>query len=147
MEAVTISPAWIVRNHEPCNSTGKFLAVNGDTGETGVQRKVWSQTVTVEPETAYRFCAYFRNLSTCPLDVKPTIGLRFNGSPDPDGLSVIDTEPTTACDWDRVSRRIVIPVGVVSFTAEIWLDESVTGDGNDLAIDGISLRRDTPELP
>jgi hypothetical protein len=146
-EAATNSPTWLVGNHGLCDSTGMFLAVNGDTGKSSGRRLVWSQTIPVEPETAYCFSAYLRNLSKCALDVRPVIELHFSSPPEDSALSVPDTEGTDACDWDQVRRRIVIPAGVVSLTVEIRLDESGEGDGNDLAVDDISLRKEAPEVP
>lgn len=141
-QAGTISPTWLVHDHESCNATGKFLVVNGATGRTG-SRRIWSQTISVTPGTAYRFCAHLRNLPQCVLDVKPKVELRFS-SPE-DGV-VVNADPGDSCDWQRQSRRIVIPAGVVSLTAEIWLDESGEGDGNDLAVDDISLKIEGPEV-
>lgn len=144
-QAVIISPTWVARSHELCDSTGKFLAVNGDTGKVR-SRPVWSQTISVVPETAYRFCAWLRNLEQCALDVKPRIELRFSSPPDASVPSVIDAARCIECDWKLESRRIVIPAGVTSLTAEIWLDESAKGDANDLAIDDISLRVEAAEV-
>lgn len=145
IQAATISPTWIVSSHEACNSTGKFLAVNGDTRKTG-SRMVWSQTISVTPTTGYQFCVYLRNLEQCALDVKPKVELRFSSPPDRTNPSTIIADSCSKCDWKREKRRIVIPAGVVSLTAEIWLDESGEGDGNDLAIDDISLKVNVLEI-
>ena len=145
-QAGTISPTWLVNDHESCNATGKFLVVNGETGRTG-SRRIWSQTISVVPGTAYRFCAHVRNLPQCVLDVKPKVELRFSSPPDVVTPSVINADPVDPCAWTRESRRVVIPPGVVSLTVEIWLDESGEGDGNDLAVDDLSLKVDAPEMP
>jgi hypothetical protein len=145
-QAGTISPTWLVNDHESC-ATGKFLAVNGATGRTG-SRRIWSQTISVVPGTAYRFCANLRNLPQCVLDVAPKVEVRFTSSPEVviPSVIVIDADPSMPCAWKRQSRRIVIPPGVVSVTVEIRLDESGEGDGNDLAIDDLSLKVDAPEV-
>jgi hypothetical protein len=145
-QSAAISPTWIAKSHEACDSTGKFLAVNGYTGNPG-SRMVWSQTISVVPETGYQFCVYLRNLEQCALDVKPKVSLRFSSPPEMSDSSVIVAGCSVSCDWRRQTQRIVIPAGVDSLTAEIWLDESGEGDGNDLAIDDISLRKRTPEAP
>lgn len=145
LQARIVSPTWVVKSHELCDSTGKFLAVNGDTGKSR-SRLVWSPTISVAPGTAYRFCVWLRNLAQCALDVKPKIELRFSSPPDSRVPSVIDADRCLACDWKRESRRIVIPTDISTLTAEIWLDESAGGDGNDLAIDDISLRVEAAEV-
>ena len=117
---------------------GRFLVVNGDTGESG-GRMVWSQTVPVIAGMDYRFCAKFRNLPRDGFDVHPKVELRFSTS-DERTSTVIDTTPDP-CDWQRVERIVRIPAGDTTLTCEIWLDESEPGDGNDLAIDEIGLFR------
>jgi hypothetical protein len=143
-QASQVAPVtWIAANHSSCPSAGKFLAVNGETGKTGSRVVVWKQTILVTPGTEYRFCAYFRNLRACALDGRPKVMIRFSSLPnvmEPVAF-LIDRSPTDACDWVLESRNIVIPCDTdSSLTVEILLDESTESDGNDLAIDDISLR-------
>ncbi|MGZ5444845.1 MAG: hypothetical protein ACXW5U_24085 [Thermoanaerobaculia bacterium] len=136
-QASAVSSAWNVQNHGSCSTTGKVLIVNGETGKSG-SRRVWSQTVPVTPGREYRFCASFRNLPQCALDVKPEIEVRFS-VPSTVTSSVVNTNATNGCDWTQETHSVVIPGGVTSLTTEIWLDETGAGDGNDLALDDLSL--------
>ena len=137
--AAVVSSSWNVQSHTACNTTGKFLVANGSTGLSG-SKLVWSQTVAVVPGKEYRFCANFRNLPQCALDVKPNVEIRFSSPPNSTAPFVVATSSSSACDWLQESRSIAIPANTVLLTAEIWLDESAAGDGNDLAIDDISLQ-------
>lgn len=139
-QAGAVSSQWVVQNEGSCSTTGRVLVVNGATGRSG-SRKVWSQTVAVTPGAEYRFCAHFKNLPACALDVKPKIELRFSSPAGSSSSSTISANGANGCDWVQESRSIVIPAGVTSLTSEIWLDESGLGDGNDLAVDNISLQQ------
>jgi hypothetical protein len=142
-QAATVAGTWNVQSHSTCNATGKFLAANGATGLTG-GRKVWGETAGVVPGKEYRFCANLRNLPQCAFDVKPKVELRFTSPANTTLPSVISANPANACDWQLESRSIQIPAGVTSLTSEIWLDEAGKGDGNDLALDDISLQEIAP---
>lgn len=139
-QAAAVSPQWGVQNQGTCSTSGRVLVVNGATGRSGA-RRVWSQTVPVTPGAEYRFCANFRNLAACAFDVKPRVELRFSSPASSSGAVTISANGSNACDWVQESRSIVIPAGVTSLTSEIWLDETALGDGNDLAIDNISLQQ------
>jgi hypothetical protein len=139
-QAAAVSSAWNATNHGSCAPSGKFLVVNGASGQTG-SKLAWSQTVPVQPGKEYRFCANFRNLPQCAFDVKPKIEIRFTSVTGANLTSVINANATNACDWVQETRHLVIPAGVVLLTTEIWLDETGLGDGNDLAIDDISLQQ------
>ena len=136
-QASAIASSWNVQNHGSCSASGKVLVVNGATGTTG-SRKVWSQTVPVTPLREYRFCANFRNLPQCNLDVNPDVEVRFS-VPSTITSSSINTNAANGCDWQAETRSVFVPANVTSLTVEIWLDESAAGDGNDLAIDDLSL--------
>lgn len=148
-EALAIARTWRATSHFACDAGGRFLVVNGDTGEEG-RRMVWSQTVSVIGGQDYRFCANFRNLPICGFDVLPELEFRFSTSPADSTSFVVDsgfelcsdpcTEPCSEpCHWQLKSRDLHIPPGVTTLTCEIWLDETKAGDGNDLAIDDVSL--------
>ena len=145
-QAAAASSQWTVQNQGTCSTSGRVLVVNGATGRTGPKR-VWSQTVAVTPGAEYRFCAHFRNLPTCALDVRPRVELRFSSPASSSGAVTIGANAANACDWVQESRSIVIPAGVTSLTSEIWLDETGLGDGNDLAVDNISLQQMQPAAP
>lgn len=139
-QIAAVSSLWNVQNQGSCSTTGKVLVVNGSTGKSGPKR-VWSQTVAVTPGAEYRFCANFRSLPACTLDVKPKIELRFSSPAGTNVSPTVSTNASNGCDWLQESRSIVIPAGVTTLTSEIWLDETGLGDGNDLAVDNISLQQ------
>lgn len=142
-QAGTVANTWNVKSYSSCSATGKFLAANGATGQPG-SKKVWAETAGVAPGKEYRFCANLRNMPQCTFDVKPKVELRFSSPANTTAPAVISTNPNNACDWALESRSIQIPGGTTSLTSEIWLDETGLGDGNDLALDGISLQEMTP---
>jgi hypothetical protein len=149
--AAAVAHTWKAASHPACDAEGKFLVVNGATGKAG-KKLAWSQTVPVIEGKDYRFSANFRGLPACGFDVRPEVELRFSSPPDDVRPVVVDTTcNTTPCDstardtacdpchWQMESGIIHIPVGVATLNCEIWLDETAAGDGNDLAIDDISL--------
>ncbi|MES1245724.1 MAG: hypothetical protein ABUT39_29225 [Acidobacteriota bacterium] len=141
--AAFIASTWNVQDHSTCSAAGNFLVANGSTGLSG-SRKVWGETVGVTPGKEYRFCANLRNMPQCAFDVKPKVELRFSSPADTTQPSVISANPADACNWVLESRSIQVPAGVTSLTSEIWLDETGKGDGNDLALDDISLQEIAP---
>jgi len=139
-EALAVAATWIAQSHTACDDAGgKFLAVNGETCKAGV-RTIWSQRVEVVAGADYRFCANVRHLPQHAFDVVPRVELRFNGvaSSTPLVLPVLQREP---CDWMLLSADLHIPSDVGSLVCEIRLLDESAGDGNDLALDDISLQR------
>ncbi len=138
-EAASVAASWRVSGHgAACPNDGTFLVVNGETCG-GRARKVWSQTVRVTPGATYRFCARAKNLPQAGFDVKPLIELRFT-SPLATVERVVGAS-ADPCDWMLVETTLAIPADVRSISAEIWLTDETPGDGNDLAIDDISLQQ------
>lgn len=140
---------WNVSGHAGgnCSENGgdSFLMVNGKTTQINTKPAVvWSQEVKVDGEGDYEFCAFFKDLKQCCFNKKPQITLK----------GIVDGKETTqtatvstsdkACDWQLVSTKIKVPAGASSVNLQILLDESVIGDGNDLAIDDISLTKKAP---
>jgi hypothetical protein len=122
------SPCWTA-----CSGNGHVLAINGATGRPG-SRLVWSsQAIPVVEEREYEFCAKLRGLPQPALDFKPKISIRFVGAGD-----IVGVTPAETCSGS-ITHVVRIPDGVVWLTVEILLDEGKAGDGNDFAIDDISL--------
>jgi hypothetical protein len=134
-QALTVASAWNVN----CTNNGRHLVVNGATG-TGLNKIAWSQTVTVVQGKTYKFCADMKNLPQCSFDVKPKVDVVFS-VPGFDLNDVIVNVPAGACNWQNVSQVITIPgnSGNLALTIRILLDEVTAGDGNDLAIDNITV--------
>lgn len=139
-----------VTDHSYCESANlfpsneKFMLVNGRTQQAN-NATIWEQTITgLEPNSKYRFCAYFNNMSQCTFDTLLRVNMRVVNvgasgfSPIPSGVS--------PCAW--VLKEFDFTTGSnTSYTLRIILNQKVNGDGNDLAIDDISLTKLTdPDL-
>ncbi len=135
-------PGTNMCNKNSTRSNGQFLVVNGQTGQAPVA--AWTQTISLSAGKTYKFCARLRNLPQCCFDVKPQVSLSYF-----DGTQNRTTAPVTvnqvqgnACDWLNYSVDITIPQNApATFNAQIsiMLNQSQPGDGNDLAIDDLSL--------
>ncbi len=134
-QALTVSPTWDVN----CTANGRHLIVNGATGLSGT-RIVWSQSVNVERGKNYKFCVDMKNLPQCGFDVKPRVNVLFT-LPGFDLTNQVINVPAGACNWQSVSQVITTPAGSGTFAMGITisLDETGIGDGNDLALDNITL--------
>ncbi|MBC8755391.1 T9SS type A sorting domain-containing protein [Kordia sp. YSTF-M3] len=114
-----------------------FLLVNGRTTQpSGTTAVIWEQSVQIDSEKNYKFCANFKNMPQCTFDIKPEIRLEVNGQ-----LSewiTIDTNSDDPCDWQQISECFEGDQDVLDI--KIHLKEDGLGDGNDLAIDDISLQ-------
>lgn len=114
-----------------------FLLVNGRTTQpAGTTSVIWQQTVTIDPEKNYKFCANFKNMPQCTFDIKPEIRLEVNGQLT-DWIT-IDTNSDDPCDWQQISECFEGDQDVLDI--KIHLKEDGLGDGNDLAMDDISLQ-------
>lgn len=141
---------WIVKGHAggKCEEADdSFLMVNGRTTQANsTPVAVWAQKVKVDGEGEYEFCAFFKDLKQCCFNQKPQITLKatINGKETTQTATISTTNK--ACDWQLVTTKIKVPAGASTVDLQILLDESVNGDGNDLAIDDISLTK-KPNLP
>ena len=148
-DALAISPQWIVEDHSKCinGSTlnNNFMMVNGKTQQSpGTESVIWEQGINIPPtnpndpfeEKKYRVCVNFKNLPQCAFDILPEVEIRINGQLS--GYRTINTSPSQ-CDW-QLESMIVSLGSSASYIMEIVLKEDGNGDGNDLAIDDISLQ-------
>lgn len=143
-QALATSSTWNVADHTTCNpASGKFMVVNGRTTQTaGTNSSIWKETVMVKAGTEYRFCANVKNLPQCSFDVKPIIRIQSN-QPNASMAPVTVNVATAPCSWQLISNTFVAnATGLL--TLDIRLDESGQGDGNDLALDDISLQEKQP---
>lgn len=114
-----------------------YLLVNGRTQQSaGTQSGIWGQTLSgLDPEKEYRFCANFKNMPQCTFDILPTISIvTSNGYTH---NAVINVDPSDPCAWQTESFCFR---GAQTVDIRINLDEDGNGDGNDLAIDDISVQ-------
>jgi hypothetical protein len=139
-EALTINRCWVAQDPSNCptNTAGKFLTVNGRT--CGGRKIVWQQTFTVNDWTCYEFCASVKNLDECKcdFDVNPNIEVEFSMPLIGNITQLVNTSPG-ACNWIDIKKQVCLWGYGSSLTIKIFLDESVSGDGNDLALDNIAL--------
>jgi len=139
-QATSISSQWVVDDHStPCDGNGNFLVVNGQTGENADKRVWYQENISVEENKKYSFCFHSSNLPQCSFDVEPTFYVRTY----PKSVKMVEStcsDYSNDCGWQEHAWRVEIPSGVSNITIEIWLNEQVIGDGNDLAIDDISLQ-------
>ena len=153
-KAKKVCSNWNITGHSGANckkgNKDRFLAINGLTNQSSsVPKPVWGQKVKVDGEGEYHFCAYFRNLKQCCFDQKPRITIQATL---PNGQvfkepATISTDPNNPCDWQLVSTTINAPAGTSMMDLKILLDESAVGDGNDFAVDDISLTKKPPVDP
>ena len=118
-------------------SNDMYLLVNGLTNQpSGSQSVIWEQTVAgFDSEKEYRFCANFKNMPQCTFDVLPEITVQLSN-----GISqtvTINTDPSDPCDWQNLSFCFRAQD---EMNFQILLNEDELGDGNDLAIDDISIQ-------
>lgn len=140
---------WKVSGHAggKCEENGgdNFLMINGRTTQANSNPAVvWSQEVKVDGEGEYEFCAFFKDLKQCCFNQNPKITLQatIDGKASTQTATISTSEKP--CDWQQVSTKVSVPAGASSVNLQILLDESVMGDGNDLAIDDISLTKKEP---
>jgi hypothetical protein len=140
--ATTISPYWVATDHDACNggAGSKFMVVNGRTCQQTGSKVIWRETVKVHDGREYRFCANFKNFKQCTFDILPKIDVKFSQPSTSNMTPAIVNTSSAACDWQLVQGIVTVPQGTNTLTIEILLDETGLGDGNDLALDDISLQ-------
>ncbi|KAB8152105.1 T9SS type A sorting domain-containing protein [Kordia sp. TARA_039_SRF] len=132
-----------VTDHSACadpeqySNNTDFLLVNGRTTQpAGTTSVIWEQSIPIDPEKVYKFCANFKDLPQCTFNIKPEIRLEVNGQLY--NWITIDTNSDDPCDWQQISECFEGDNDVLDI--KIHLKEDGLGDGNDLAIDDISLQ-------
>ena len=138
-EALTVCPRWLVDDHTTnCDSIGNFLVINGRTG-LNTTPVIWEQPIdSLQIEMEYSLCGYFKNLQQCCFDVTPTIYFKVDGVAI-DTFSLNQSNPFDPCSWQEFNTSFIAssPSQVIS----LCLDENTLGDGNDIAIDDLSLNK------
>jgi peroxiredoxin len=147
-QAQVICPNWQVADHFTCDAnSGHVMVINGRTNQPSGSSSIWRQTVSVKPGSEYRFCANAKSLPQCCFNVSPQVTVDITGP----GNVTLGSIPLTTlvvrgsepCSWHLLSKSFTVPAGVTSVTIDIRLDETGIGDGNDLALDDISLQEKT----
>jgi hypothetical protein len=143
-QAATISPQWQVQDHTKCinGANSKFLVVNGRTMlPAGTNSVIWDQTAPVTPNAEYKFCANVKNMQQCAFDIKPQVRVVITGGTWTTGSSAYQTINVAPglCNWLQIGG--CIKATGQQLRVQIFLLEDGIGDGNDLALDDISLQK------
>ena len=133
-----------ITDHSYCEDSSvysandSFLLVNGLTNQpSGTSSVIYSQTLGLDPNKTYKLCVNFKNLPQCTFDILPEVQIEVNGNvivP----YTQINADSSDPCDWVLLTGCF-IPKGEKN-KISIRLKEDGLGDGNDLAIDDISLQ-------
>lgn len=136
--ASTISNGWTAQDPSTCsNSSGNFMVVNGANCGGG-KKIIWSQSMAVKDWSSYKFCASAKNLKQCDFDVLPKLEVQFSMGQIGNITETINVNQGT-CTWFTFEKNIDLWGYGNNLTISILLDESQSGDGNDIALDNIAL--------
>ena len=148
-DAVTINPQWQVQDHTFCinGTNSQIIVINGRTQQpTNASSVIYTNTITIEEGKDYKLCLNAKNLPQCAFDVLPKIRIQilgstaYNGGYDYTNNSnwiTLNNNSSDLCDWTNLNMSFT---GSGSITINVVLLEDGNGDGNDLAIDDISLQ-------
>jgi hypothetical protein len=148
-QAATISPTWAnVQDPTSCsNTSGNFLVVNGENGgAVPPQKVIWEQTITVKDWTGYKFCMKAKNLDQCGFNITPKIDIVFSMPQLGNITETINITSSNPCDWKSIEKHLNLWGYGTTLNIKIILDQTLLGDGNDLAIDDIALI-ELPQAP
>lgn len=132
-QALAVSPTWITG----CPDYGRSLIVNAAT-ETATSSKVaWKQSVNLRAGT-YKFCGDFRNLAQCAFNASSKISLGVTEDGLRERITSLGLSGSAGCNWSTIETTITIATDQ-TVTLTVYLAESITGDGNDIAMDNFTL--------
>lgn len=134
-QALAVSSTW----NPSCSAYNRHFVANGLTGGTG-WKAVWMQAVSVTPGKTYKFCGDFKNLPQCSFDIKPVIGILNSGTGfggTPTTSQTINVPAGGSCNWTRIEQTITATTSTIYLS--VCLRETGAGDGNDFAMDNLSL--------
>jgi Secretion system C-terminal sorting domain len=144
---------WNVEDHTRCvdgdnSPNNQILIVNGQTQQNNNSNNVIWQTeqpIQVEQDSQYKFCAFVKHLPQCCFDITPKIKIQVKHQGN-SWVNLQDWSPLSytgqdvaPCDWEQVGGTFFAVNSKVRI--RILIDEQGNGDGNDLALDDISLMK------
>lgn len=139
-QASLINSQWNIDDHSTsCDGAGNFYIANGQTDQNADQRAWYQDGIPVNDSSTYSFCLHKQNLLQCAFDLEPEVYIKVFPAEVELTRTACD-ETLDACGWTRMSWQLKIPTGVSAIAIEVWMDEQRIGDGNDLALDDISLQ-------
>lgn len=133
--AGSISDCLRLNDASSCDPSDNFMVINGNTS-TQSSQAVWATQVQVTPNTQYQFCASFKNLPNCCFDKEPEVTVLISGQ---NAISQTISTSSGACDWQTVIQSFNSG-SASAISVVILLADAPGWDGNDLAIDEISLK-------
>lgn len=110
------------------SGSGQMMVVNG---ATQANRRIWCQTVSVQPNTDYAFSAWVT--SVVP-ENPPQLRFSFNGQQLGNLLNV----SLSTCDWQQFSQDW--NSGMATSVDICIFNNNLVNSGNDFALDDIALR-------
>ena len=136
-EASAICPVWQIEDHTSnCDGEGNVLIVNGVTGQNATA-VIWEQRIdSLQIDTEYSLCGYLKTLQQCCFDVLPLLYFKVDGVV-VDTFQLNQSSSSDPCSWQEFNTSFIAIN--TSQTISLCLDEKTLGDGNDLAIDDLSL--------
>lgn len=137
-QALAVSPQWSALNHTNCSTSGTFMAVNGRT-MTNSSVAVYQQlNIPVEEDKEYVLCYYYKSLPQCAFEVWQDGNLTPVISGGSSTLNTCGKDTTGLCGWTKASYTVIPNGNTISFS--LYLNQGGVGDGNDFALDDISLQ-------
>jgi ligand-binding sensor domain-containing protein len=116
---------------------GKFMFIAN--GATTPNHKVWSQTVTVKPNTSYKLSMWYTNVSDFPDNQK--LQFKVNGVL----IGQTSTNPPTLCEWANL-QTFWNSGGSTTAVVEV-INATTAFLGNDFALDDIFMTPITTVCP
>lgn len=132
-QALAVSPTWITG----CPDYGRSLIVNAATETTTISKVAWRQTISLRAGT-YKFCGDFRNLAQCAFNASPKITLGVADDGLRERTTSLGFSGAAGCSWSTIETTITLETDR-TITLTVYLNESITGDGNDVAMDNFTL--------
>lgn len=139
---------WMAEDHTHCinGGNGNIMVANGETQQASNQTNViWETNIPIQvtPQTEYRFCGFFKDLSECCINIQPEVLLQYKESTGPwqditQGYIPVTTNPAAPCDWQELGGTFYSS-NSSTVDLRILIKETGNGPGNDLAMDDLSL--------
>ncbi len=146
--ALNNSTNWNLSDHSTCEggSGNKFMVVNGRTNQaSGTYSIIYEVDLyNLDTDKTYQFGGFFKNLPQTSFDIKPRIRFQItNVGYYAGSWRTINQDASDVCAWEK--ETVAFSPTSSNITIRILLSEDGNGDGNDLAIDDLSLHI-LPEL-
>lgn len=151
--ANSICKDWNIQDHTNCitGNNNQIMIVNGATQQgANTNHTIWQTPapIAVQKDSTYKFCAFVQHLPQCCFDIRPKLRIEYrNGSGSWNTIfgwnwtNIMAGNPNDPCDWEEIGGQFTATS--TSTEIRILLNKMGKGDGNDLALDDISLQKIT----